>query len=233
MTNRPAHSDGFTLIELLVSLTIGVVVLLGAFALLESSQRASARVSDRVDAVQRGRTAMEQIVQELRSQVCPGTTPQGTPITTATGDTVIFSTDLGGATSSVVRRKLQYSSTSGSIVETTYPSTGSPPTRTFQSTPSRVRTLVTNVVPAPDGSGGTLPVFRYYGYTSGSPATPDALLSPATDPTALGHVVRVAISYRVLPTSVTGDPAAGSTFLDSIFVRAADPAKGSATELCS
>ena len=120
-----------------------------------------------------------------------------------------------------------------SIVESVYNSSGAPPTRTFDTTPSSTRTVVANVVPAPDGSGGTLPVFRYYGYTSGSPATADLLLSPATDASALGHIVRVAISYRVLPSSPAGDPDAGSTFLDSIFVRVADPAKGATTELCS
>ena len=63
---------GFTLVELLVATSLGTVVLLAAGVLSTSMLNAQTRISDRSEAIARGRTAMEQIVQQLRSQVCLG-----------------------------------------------------------------------------------------------------------------------------------------------------------------
>ena len=54
--------------------SIGMIVLLGAFMLLDRSFSASGQVADRADALQRGRQAMELMTRQLRSQVCLGKT---------------------------------------------------------------------------------------------------------------------------------------------------------------
>ena len=76
LMTRARDESGWTLIELLMAMTIGVVVLLAAFMLVDASAPLAQKTQDRVDAAQRGRLAMEIIGAELRSQVCmPGAVP--------------------------------------------------------------------------------------------------------------------------------------------------------------
>ena len=56
---------GFTLIELMVSTLAGIVVASATAAILVSSVHFSSNFSDRVDANQQARTAMEKITQGL------------------------------------------------------------------------------------------------------------------------------------------------------------------------
>jgi prepilin-type N-terminal cleavage/methylation domain-containing protein len=72
---RRVHASGergFTLVEMLVAMSIGVVILLAAFTLLDRSFTTSAQIADRQEGLQRGRQAMELITRQLRSQVCGG-----------------------------------------------------------------------------------------------------------------------------------------------------------------
>ena len=71
---RLSDERGFTLVELLVAMTIGMMVLMAAFMLLDRTFVASGQVADRTEALQRGRQAMALITRQLRSQVCIGTT---------------------------------------------------------------------------------------------------------------------------------------------------------------
>ena len=61
---------GFTIVELLVTVLIGTVVLFALFGLVDVALRSQQRVDGRVDSNSRGRLAMEQMVQDLRSSVC-------------------------------------------------------------------------------------------------------------------------------------------------------------------
>ena len=67
---RASDERGFTIIELMVAMSVGMVVLLAAFMLLDRSFTASGQIADRQEALQRGRQAMELITRQLRSQVC-------------------------------------------------------------------------------------------------------------------------------------------------------------------
>ena len=90
LMTRVRDESGFTLIELLMAMTIGVVVLLAAFMLVDASAPLAQKTQDRVDAAQRGRLAMEIIGAELRSQVCmPGAVPPIMP-TVSDGSNVWF-----------------------------------------------------------------------------------------------------------------------------------------------
>src|SRR4051794_32153386 len=68
--SRFAADDGFSLPELLTAMAIGVVVLLATAMTLDHAISATATVQRRVDANQRGRAAMDDIVRQLRSPVC-------------------------------------------------------------------------------------------------------------------------------------------------------------------
>ena len=62
-------------------MTIGLVLLMAAFLLLDRATAVSQEIANRQDALQRGRGAMEAIVRDLRSQVCLGDEKE--PITQA------------------------------------------------------------------------------------------------------------------------------------------------------
>jgi Tfp pilus assembly protein PilW len=65
---RLAHEEsGITLMEVLVAAVISVVVVAATFAILEFSVKQSTRIADRTSANQRGRGAMEKIINELHS----------------------------------------------------------------------------------------------------------------------------------------------------------------------
>src|ERR1700759_2621871 len=70
-TRLRREERGLTLIELLVSMTAGTVVVAGATLVLVVALRQNTRVTDAVQADGIGRTALNQIVDELHSS-CTG-----------------------------------------------------------------------------------------------------------------------------------------------------------------
>jgi prepilin-type N-terminal cleavage/methylation domain-containing protein len=87
--HAPSAADqrGFTLVEIIVTLFAGTVIMLVIFAVLDLSVRQSASATDRVEAGQRGRTAMEQLVQELHSSCVAASV---TPVLAGSADTPTF-----------------------------------------------------------------------------------------------------------------------------------------------
>lgn len=206
---RLGDESGMSLVELLVTVMIGMIVLLTLGNLLDATGRASAEVHDRVDAVQRGRVAMEQITQRLRSQVCLNTSLPA--VVYATGDDILFYTDLvdpAAADFSAEARRLRFvpgaSGQNGSIVEDVWdtvvikpdPPQPADPVQTAVATffrpPSRTRTVIADVALAEDadaedrdGDGDTAevvpqPLFDYYRFSS-APVKPDDRLQPPLD----------------------------------------------------
>ena len=92
---RAGDERGFTLVELLVSLSAGVVLMLALFAVFDIAVVQSARSIDRVESSQRGRTAMEQLIQELHSScVAASVAPV---LSTSDSTTLKFVSQFGSA----------------------------------------------------------------------------------------------------------------------------------------
>lgn len=208
------REDGFTLPEVLVAATIGVVVLLAAFGLIDTAAPLTLKVQDTVDATQRGRQGLDQMTTELRSQDCiaAGTAP----IISADADGVLFYASTGDENAFPEKRRLAF--TGNSITEETWKATNAAGT-TFAA--STLRTLVAN---AQRMTSPATSVFRYYGFTSTAPVSPtQALTSLPLSATDRTKVVQVAVSFVVRPDRATTTSKRELTFQGSSFVRTANP----------
>ncbi len=221
---RLCDDRGFTIVELLVSTTIGVTVLLGTFAIFDSALLAQNRVDDRTDSIARGRTAMEQIVQQLRSQVCLG--PSLPAIEYGDDDEVRFYADLASTTFVPERRVLTYAG--GALTQRDYAgraSGGSPP-YTFNATPARTRVILDRMTLA-----SPTPFFTYYGFDSRTPPEPTRLLPVPLSDADRALVVQIGVSFMALPSRASSS-SAGEPFMSDVFVRTADPSDPEHSPLC-
>ncbi|HEX5145863.1 MAG TPA: type II secretion system protein [Conexibacter sp.] len=219
---------GFTLVELLVATTIGVGVLLAAGTLSVAFLHASTRVSDRSESVARGRTAMEQIVQELRSQVCLG--PGYPAVTYASDNEVTFYADLSDTTFVPQQRDLTFAN--GQLTETTYAgsvnSTGTGAPFTFSRTASTTRVVLDRMQLV-----GSTPFFRFYSFDGNDPVRPSNLLRTPLSASDLARIVQISISFGALPSR--GGGLSGQTaepFQANMYVRTADPSDPEHSPLC-
>jgi hypothetical protein len=210
---------GFALTELLVAMSVGLVVLLAAFLLLDRAHSASNEISDRQDAVQRGRRAMEYLTRQVRSQVCLGNTTE--PITNGTPDQVTFYADLSDGSKNVERRDIIYDSATKTIREQVFPGIGAYPDLSFSTTPTESRVLLSKVARI---SSPATPFLRYFAYDpSGGPGALRELPTPLSASDA-PLVVMVKIAFVALPdragSAREGD---ASSFQNDVYVRLANP----------
>jgi prepilin-type N-terminal cleavage/methylation domain-containing protein len=226
--SRLRDQRGFTLVEMLVATTVGVGVLLAAFALSSALLHAQAKISDRSESIARGRTAMEQIVQQLRSQVCLG--PGYPAITYGDGSRVTFYADLANRTFVPEQRDLTYAS--GALTERAYPGTAqavaNQPPFTFARTPSRTRVVLDRMQLRRE-AGVDVPFFRYYMFDGSDPIRPSRLLATPLSASDAARVVQISISYAALPSrgGTTAEP-----FTANVYVRTADPTDPDHSPLC-
>jgi type II secretory pathway pseudopilin PulG len=230
---------GFTLPELLTALVIGMFVLLAAFDLLDNSVALTTGVNRRVDALQRGRTALDQMTRDLRSQVCVGVDAPAAPggsssepsLIAASDTSVDFYADLGdgSAAQPPERRTIVFDPSQRTIEERIYRPTGNAGNYVFPATPTGRRTLLTDVV-----QDGATPVFRYYAFDTAAPPTPSVLLpaSAGLSTADLLRTVRIAIAFRSRSTdnSTTSGAAA---LQDDVYRRAVNPNKTILTPECT
>jgi Tfp pilus assembly protein PilW len=237
-------SAGFTLVEMLVTMAAAIVVLLATFGLVDVSTHVTSRVTDSVDATQRGRTAMERLLQELNSGCVVGdtspvqaSTPAGfTPAIQSDASDIVFVTGLeDGATANLTLHAIVLSG--GTLKEYSFANTGgTAPTLqaasgwTFSSTPSPASgtVLLTNVATQP----GT-PLFQYYSYSNPLNPTSNSLvgalpLATPLNPTwpavtgennAALSVAQVDIAWDVGPGSISSDPYRRIAMDDSVVFR--------------
>jgi hypothetical protein len=201
-----------TLVELLVTMTIGMVVLLGVFAVTEMVQRHGARTAARVDANQRARPVMTRLMDELHS-TCLG--PNAGPILAgSTGTELIFLHGTGGGVGPTPdKRVVTFSGdTLSESVYTAVPGSVAP-NWVFEPAPRQTRQLLTGVGPA-----GSDPVFRYFSYEDGA-IDPIPLATPLSA-TEAQLTVQVKVAFTTAPTSPPEhDPNSELTLSDSALVR--------------
>ncbi len=217
------REDGFTLPELLMAMTIGIVVLFAAFTVIERTSSVSMTVTDRQEALQQGRVAMQRITQELRSQVCLTSTVA--PITNGQDSSITFTADMSDGSVNPQQRRLTYDATAKTITEYVSAGVGTPPALTFPSV-TRTQVLATNVQQVPG-----VPVFRYYKYTTSAPIRPTVLLATPLSAADALSTAMVSVSFVVVP-SRTKSTTVGTTFQDDVKVRAIDPSNPTAVPRC-
>jgi Tfp pilus assembly protein PilW len=224
---------GFTLIELVTAIAIGMVIVLAAFGLADASVRSFKKADDRVDVTQRGRLAMDQMTQRLRSLTC-GVLANGNgtdPIAEATPTRISFWIDTtptrtSAATSMNAGKKLVgYLFSGNNLYELSYAWNGTtPPTL---ASPVTQTLLLRNVIPWID----TSTAFKYYAYSptydstaaSGSAAaelfTPLAATVPST---SLDEIVRIEFSSKAYPLNGVSTSRNAVVFNNQFNSRTAD-----------
>ncbi len=231
MRRLRSEESGFTLVELLMSTLIGVGVLLVAFALSDSVLHAQVRITDRTEAIAGGRTTMEQVVQQLRSQVCLA--PGQPAISYGDDSEVTFYADLANTTFVPQRRDLTLAGST--LTEQDYDgalaSSGTVP-YTFSASPSRTRVLGEDLGLQNVG-GVNVPFFSYYAFDNATPVRPSRLLATPLSASDAARVVRIGVSFDA-HTAHNGATIASSAepFTADVFVRTADPSDPDHSPLC-
>jgi prepilin-type N-terminal cleavage/methylation domain-containing protein len=224
-----SEQSGFTLIELLTAMSLGMLLLFAALMLLDHSTALTKQITDRQDAVQRGRQAMELMVRDLRSQVCLGDETE--PITVARDDQVTFYADLSDGTTDVQRRTIRYDAATKLLIEDIYVGTGTYPTLVYPAAPTRSRTLLANVVPVVD-AGVPRPILRYYAFREGGVAGDlQQLVTPLVPDDAI-RTVMVKIAFVITPNGVRPRDQDTTMLESDVYVRLADPSTPSEGPRC-
>jgi prepilin-type N-terminal cleavage/methylation domain-containing protein len=216
---RLSDERGFSLIELLMAMVIGMLVLMAAFMLFDRTITASGQIADRSEALQRGRLAMDLITRQLRSQVCLGDTA---PIVSGSSSSITFYADFSDGTAPLRKRTLTYDATTNTITESVVAGTGTYPALAFTGAATSVP-LLTKVAEILDTPTTLRPMFRYYGYQTG---TTNGTLVELTSPLSSSDLSRVAVikvgfrSFAVRPVSNDNNSA---VLEDDVYVRVASP----------
>ena len=190
---------GFTLVEMLIAMVTGMVVILATLSVLDISISQSSRITERVDADQRGRLAMEKILLELHSSCIadPFTPVQGE--SSATTLRFISQTGAQASFTTVTMHEIKLNTATGKLTDASYvsnPVEGT--TMTFPGTPTSTETLVTGVSQSLEGAK-VLPVFGYYKYAGGNLSSTEEEV-PLNNSNAEA-TAEVTVRFTVAPTS--------------------------------
>lgn len=220
MRRRLADERGFTLVELIVGMASGTVLIAAAFLLVQVAVKTQVDASSRVEALQLGRAAVNDITRSLRAQTCLG---DGSPSFLAGSDTSVqLYTSVASAQTDyqrVQRRTITFvpdaTGDKGRIEETTQLGVGRPPDVTsWNAAETRV---IANGVKLISGT----PFFRYYTFT-GSPASATLLLTTPLSAGDLYRVVRVQVAFQTSTDRVSQD-LPSLRFENAATARTADP----------
>jgi len=221
MSGRLRSEGGFTLPELLTTMWIAGVIMLAAFALVDFVMKRTAEAEQRVEATQRGRTGMDMITRQLRSQVCLAAAP---PIVEGTADSIQFYTDLGNSTASSLpeRHTLTFNAAAGSITETVEkPNATNPVTWKTPTT----KTILSGITRDTDGAGIPVPVFQYRGFDNTTTPVQIATTNLAVPLKAAGNAGKVAMVKITFRSVARRTPRSEVSFAiaDDVYSRVINP----------
>jgi hypothetical protein len=226
---RLRDEAGMTIMEVLVAATIGMIVLMAMFTLLDGSVRMNTNVMRKTDAMQRGRLAMDVLTQELRSQVCLSNLAGTAVREGATADTVEFYSDFseGDGLEPVTKRRLSFDPDTGDITTAIFMTDElAPIPGDFPDIPTQTLMRLENAARQLDDGGGEVPFLRYFAYEwVGNPATRAEAteeLIPPLDGNEARRVARIDINFVAQPTGVE-DRDKGVDLSDRIIARHSDP----------
>ena len=231
--SRLRSESGMTLVELLAAMTAAIVVLMGAFALMDVAIKTQKDTEQRVATVAAGRQAMDDITRQLRSQICLD--KDTVPIIDARPNRVEFYASLAPAGDAAVyqKRTLEYVPTGGGrgrVDQTVVTGTGTPPNVGWGAAPV-TRTLLRDAKPL-DGWTG---LFRYRRFEALSAPNMIEVLPDATGSVPLTDrrlTVQVDVAFEVLPEP--GRSARLATlFQNKVYVRTADPTDPTRSPKCT
>jgi Tfp pilus assembly protein PilW len=214
---------GFTLIEVMVASMIAMVISGAALAIVIVSVHLGSNYTDRVDANQQGRLAMERITQALNSSCV---TPNQPPVLAGSTDTSVTfysgQSDLPGGTPLQITVSLA-STQPAPLLMSTQKLTGTAPTWTPSGNASTF-TLVPYAAQSVS-SGVTLPVFRYYSFTAGGAIStiPLAVASGGLTGAQAAATAEVAINFQSLPSNSLSTNGRSVAFADAVVFRLTPP----------
>jgi type II secretory pathway component PulJ len=239
-----AADGGFTLPELLIGMSLAMVVLLAAFQTLDTVIGTTGKVQRRIEAGQRARLAMDDVIRQLRSQVClsaalaPNTVAQPPIVVQASGpsttapaangaQSVAFYDDLqktaplkSSSPSPPELHVITFDGATSTLTLDVYAPKVDAATKKVTYPTKKTRTLLTNV-----HRSATTPVFRFYAFdASATPPQPTLAVYPWTDATTVpGTVAKVSVTFETWATDAKSATAGSATVTDDAFVREVDP----------
>jgi Tfp pilus assembly protein PilV len=188
---------GTTMPELLVGMSTGTVVMLGLIVLVIVTLHTTARVSARVDATQRARIALNQVLNPLHSACIA---PKVAPIRQQSTDTQLRFVHATGSQVSPTPTLTVVSLIGTTLSQKDYAYvSGIAPFWVFNEvTPIASRELLTHISPVSAGA----PVFSYYGSSNGAlAATP--LSVPLSEYDA-SRTIHVNVAFKASPKTGPG-----------------------------
>jgi Tfp pilus assembly protein PilW len=226
---------GFTLIELLVATLAGIVVSAATGAIVIASVHFSSNFSDRVDANQQARVAMEKITQALNSScVATAVPPVVTGGTTNSDDTHVFFYSSLSDSPTINPSLVEVSLTGGQLIMSTSawasgtaPTPSNPTPWTFSTTPTNF-VLLSHATQATIG-GVAQPVVQYYGYTAGGSMSTSPFTATSTTPLAAtdaANTAMIKISFAALPSDNNSATGRAANITDSVVMRLTPASSG-------
>jgi prepilin-type N-terminal cleavage/methylation domain-containing protein len=171
MLERMRDAQGFTLIELLAAMAAGVAVTGALFSILDVSLHQTARLTDRVQVDQIGRTAMTQMVDELHSSCL---SYSFAPILTESGPTEIRFINAYSQEAVVPKateHRIAWDEKTGTITDSFASNTGgSWPNFTFIN-PTWTKVRIASNISRAVIKGKTEPIFKYFEYAEAATST--------------------------------------------------------------
>jgi type II secretory pathway pseudopilin PulG len=198
---------GFTLVEMLVGMMTSLIVLGAILMLVQMAVKNQDRTAERVAADQRGRPAMNKILDRLHASCVA---PLMTPVREGSDDDTLIVLSKAGSAAVVTPDRYVIGLNGTSLTESVYaPTGGEPPEWTFATTPSATTSIVNGVGPAALGEPAkVVPIFRYYAYEDADKdgkVETVALKTPLSK-TDASRTVRVDIAFTIDPPQ--GGPSA-------------------------